>query len=121
MRIPQPKIGERLRRASSFAAGLLACAYAAAGAAQPPEAARRAELANMVRQDCGSCHGMTLKGGLGPALTPEALRDKPANGLAVTILAGRPGSAMPPWRDFVSQAEADWIVEQLRKGTVDVR
>ena len=89
--------------------------------AADPTPLRQHELIRLVRQDCGSCHGMTLKGGLGPALTPEALRDKPADGLAVTILAGRPGSAMPPWRDFVSQAEAAWIVEQLQKGTVDAR
>ncbi|MDX2370482.1 MAG: hypothetical protein QNK36_19105, partial [Colwellia sp.] len=29
---------------------------------------RKAQLTHMVKQDCGSCHGMTLKGGLGPAL-----------------------------------------------------
>jgi cytochrome c55X len=28
---------------------------------------------------------------------------------------------MPPWKDFVSEAEADWIVEQLTKGLPDVR
>jgi len=121
MNIRQPHPQARRRQASRLAAGVAACLLTAAGAAQPPEAGRRAELANMVRQDCGSCHGMTLKGGLGPALTPEALRGKPADGLAVTILAGRPGSAMPPWRDFVSQSEAHWIVEQLQKGTVDAR
>jgi len=70
----------------------------------------------MVRQDCGSCHGMQLTGGLGPALTPEALQDKPAEGLIATVLYGRTGTAMPPWRPFVSEAEAGWIVEQLRKG-----
>ena len=30
----------------------------------------------MVRQDCGSCHGLRLTGGPGPALTREALADK---------------------------------------------
>ena len=102
-------------------AALLGCAFAPAGAAQPPAPERRAALSNMVRQDCGSCHGMTLNGGLGPALTPEALRDKPADSLAITILAGRPGSAMPPWRDFVSRSEAEWIVDQLQRGTVNAR
>ena len=46
-------------------------AWAAEDVAQPgasPDAARRAELVTLVRQDCGSCHGLTLKGGLGPAL-----------------------------------------------------
>ena len=79
------------------------------------------ELVNLVRQDCGSCHGMTLKGGLGPALTRESLRDKPPGSLAATILYGRPGTPMPPWRAFVSGSEADWIVRRLQEGTLDER
>ena len=84
--------------------------------AADPAADRQRELVTLVRQDCGSCHGMTLKGGLGPPLTPDALRDKPADSLMLTIVNGRPGTAMPPWRPFVSEAEATWIVEQLQKG-----
>ena len=70
----------------------------------------------MVRQDCGSCHGMTLQGGLGPALLPDTLRDKPPEGLAATISYGRPGTAMPPWKSFLSESEADWIVNKLMSG-----
>ncbi len=84
-----------------------------------PTAARRAELLNMVRHDCGSCHGMTMKGGLGPALTPDALRSRPSDMLAATILHGRAGTPMPPWQDFVSADEATWIVNQLQKGLPD--
>lgn len=79
-------------------------------------ATRRAELVMLVRQDCGSCHGMTLKGGLGPALLPEALKDKPADYLKSIILHGRPDTAMPPWQRFLSEAEAEWIVSNLQKG-----
>lgn len=81
-----------------------------------PNSLRQAELINMVRQDCGSCHGLTMKGGLGPPLLPEALRYKDAQGLKFTILYGRPGTPMPPWKDFISDAEAGWIVEILLKG-----
>ena len=81
-----------------------------------PEAARRGELITLVRQDCGSCHGLTLKGGLGPALLPETLKDKPLDSLTATILQGRPGTAMPPWQRFVNEAEAEWIVLNLQKG-----
>lgn len=88
-------------------------------AAGEPPPARRAELAHLVRQDCGSCHGLTLKGGLGPALTRESLRDKPPASLAAAILHGRPGTAMPPWRAFVTGLEADWIVRRLQDGTLD--
>ncbi|RZI43795.1 cytochrome c [Herbaspirillum sp. HC18] len=81
-----------------------------------PDPARRTELIRLVRQDCGSCHGLTLKGGLGPALLPETLRDKPAESLTATILRGRPGTPMPPWNRFVNEQEAEWIVDNLQKG-----
>ena len=74
---------------------------------------RQRELVRMVRQDCGSCHGMTLQGGLGPALLPADLKDKPVEGLAATIYQGRPGTAMPPWQRFLNEAEAQWIAERL--------
>ncbi|MBK6631038.1 MAG: cytochrome c [Betaproteobacteria bacterium] len=84
-------------------------------AADPaPERAR--ELVRMVRQDCGSCHGLTLNGGLGPPLLPDTLRDKPAESLRYTVLLGRPGTPMPPWNAFMTEAEADWIVRQLMAG-----
>lgn len=77
---------------------------------------RRAELITLVRQDCGSCHGLTLKGGLGPALLPETLKDKPVDYLKYVILQGRTGTAMPPWQRFLNDAEAQWIVSNLQKG-----
>lgn len=79
-------------------------------------AARRVELVTLVRQDCGSCHGLTLNGGLGPALLPEALKGKPAEYLKAVILQGRLNTAMPPWQRFLSEAEAEWIVFNLQKG-----
>lgn len=82
---------------------------------------RQGELVRLVRQDCGSCHGMRLTGGLGPALTPEALKGKPAAALVSTILLGRPGTPMPPWKNFLSESETEWIVEGLQKGFPDAR
>ena len=81
--------------------------------AAEPDIARQKELVRLVRQDCGSCHGMTLQGGLGPALLPATSKVKPAEGLAATIYYGRPGTPMPPWKQFVSEAEASWIVDKL--------
>lgn len=92
----------------------LASAADARPAAPDPERAR--ELVSIVRQDCGSCHGLTLKGGLGPALTAEALADKPAEGLVATIIGGRPGTPMPPFSTIVTELEAQWIVDQLLRG-----
>ena len=84
-------------------------------------AARSRELTRLVRDDCGACHGMQLSGGLGPPLTPQALREKPVDSLVATVLAGRPGTAMPPWRQFLSDADAAWIVARLREGDLDAR
>ncbi len=95
---------------------LLALLVGAPATAQVPSAAREAQLVRMVRQDCGSCHGMTLAGGLGPALTREALADKPLESLAATIYHGRPGTPMPPWRSMLSADEAHWIAERLLAG-----
>lgn len=82
-----------------------------------PTPERRAELINFVRQDCGSCHGLLMEGGLGVPLTPAALEGKPVEALRDTILYGRNGTAMPPWSPFLTEAEAEWIVQMLLKGS----
>ncbi|WP_298828294.1 cytochrome c [uncultured Piscinibacter sp.] len=81
-----------------------------------PDSARQRELVRMVRQDCGSCHGMTLAGGLGPALTRAALADKPVDSLQAVIEHGRPGTPMPPWRSMLRPGESRWIAERLLSG-----
>lgn len=88
----------------------------ATGAAAEPTATRQRELVHLVRQDCGSCHGMTLQGGLGPSLLPAALAEKPVEGLVATIIGGRPGTPMPPWHRFLTEDEAQWIVAKLMAG-----
>jgi len=77
---------------------------------------RKVELVHMVKQDCGSCHGMTLKGGLGPALLPENLKGKSVLFIQNTIFYGRPNTAMPPWQPILSQQEIIWISQQLKQG-----
>ena len=81
-----------------------------------PSAARQKELIHLVRQDCGSCHGLTLQGGLGPALLPATLAGKPVEGLVATIIGGRSGTPMPPWHRFLAEDEAQWIVDKLMAG-----
>ncbi|AVP57715.1 c-type cytochrome [Pulveribacter suum] len=99
----------------SLACALLATAAGAQTAPEPtPE--RAAQLVRMVRQDCGSCHGMRLTGGLGPALTREALAAKPPEYLAAVITHGIPGTPMPPWSALLQGSEALWIARQLAGG-----
>jgi cytochrome c55X len=101
---------------------MIGLAFSSAFADSPPlDSERRSELVRLVRQDCGSCHGMQLRGGLGPALTPDTLKDKPADSLVSTIVHGRPGTPMPPWNTFLSESEASWIVDSLQKGFPDAR
>ncbi len=84
-------------------------------AAEPgPE--RQAQLIRMVRQDCGSCHGIRLTGGLGPALSRERMLDIPFDSLLATIYNGRPGTPMPGWKSMISEADATWIAHQLQAG-----
>lgn len=91
---------------------MLAATAAFAGEPSPD---RQRTLRNMLNHDCGACHGLTLKGGLGPALLPDALAEKPDDLLISTILNGRPGTAMPPWQPFMNRDEAAWLVGILRK------
>ena len=114
-----PRRPGRATSALRFCGALLALMLAASGAqAQQgaPDAARQRELVRMVRQDCGSCHGLYLTGGLGPALTREALADKPIESMAATIYGGRPGTPMAPWKAMLSEADALWIAQQLMAG-----
>jgi len=78
--------------------------------------ARQAELMYLLKQDCGSCHGMRLLGGLGPSLVPEALAAASVEDLMAVILEGRPGTAMPPWKALLSEADARWLSQQLKAG-----
>lgn len=103
-------------RLPAVSAGLLALALTAGAAAAEPPAERQTELGAMLRQDCGSCHGMTMAGGLGPALLPETLAGKDADALTAIVLDGLPGTAMPPWRPLLKAEEAAWMIRELQRG-----
>ena len=82
----------------------------------PFSPAHRAELRNLLIQDCGSCHGLTMRGGLGPALLPKNLANRSREALIDTVMYGRPDTAMPPWNTMLKRDEAAWMIDQLRKG-----
>jgi len=79
---------------------------------------RQNELKRLVRQDCGSCHGMSLKGGLGKSLLPADLKNFSTKELAQIILDGINGTPMPPWRGLLSDPEANWIAANLKAGRI---
>jgi len=101
----------RLKTSSLFLLALLATPVLASLSEQ-----RQQELTHLLKHDCGSCHGMTLKGGLGPSLLPESLKAKSDELLFVTILEGRHGTPMPPWKTQLSEDDVHWIIQLLRHG-----
>jgi cytochrome c55X len=96
-----------------LAASLVALAGAAAS---EPAGERERALLNTLRHDCGACHGLTLKGGLGPPLVPSALAERTDRELVGIILDGVPGTPMPPWSPILSASEAAWLVAHLKQG-----
>lgn len=79
---------------------------------------RKGTLLNLLKHDCGSCHGLTMKGGLGPSLLPVDLDGKTNEDLVEVILDGVPGTPMPPWRPELSREEAAWLVDRLKEGAL---
>lgn len=99
-----------------LSAAVAALSLGTALAGVMPGPARQAELTHLVLHDCGSCHGMTLKGGLGGPLLPSSLAHYSSEDVATFILEGVPGKPMPPWRGQLSQQDALWIADQLKRG-----
>lgn len=95
---------------------LLAVLLAPGVAAAEISASRERELMVLLIHDCGACHGLTLKGGLGPPLRPAEMAWKSEELLAEVILDGVPGTPMPPWRFEIAADEATWLARLLKQG-----
>ncbi|WP_222910816.1 c-type cytochrome [Pseudomonas sp. DNDY-54] len=87
-----------------------------AALAESPTAERQAQLEHLLVQDCGSCHGLRMTGGLGPALTLDAIAGKPRESLIATVTHGRPGTAMPGWNALLNEQDIAWLVDLLLEG-----
>ena len=95
---------------------MIACLGAACASAgvELPSGERQQELMHLLLADCGSCHGMTMNGGLGPPLRQSDLAAKPDEYIFLVIRDGVTGTPMPPWHDFMTDAEVRWMVDVLR-------
>ncbi|MCW8878432.1 MAG: cytochrome c [Kangiellaceae bacterium] len=93
--------------------GLVALATSNNASANELTPKQKQELIYLLKQDCGSCHGLTMQGGLGPALLKKNLKGKPLNYIEIVISEGRPGTPMPPWKEILTKAEIHFIAEYL--------
>ena len=75
-------------------------------------AGRQEELIYRLRQDCGSCHGMTLKGGLGPRSCRRSGRQGRRG--ADHAMHGASGTRCRPGLSR-SARQAGWLVGQLEE------
>ncbi|MBM3561004.1 MAG: cytochrome c [Alphaproteobacteria bacterium] len=107
---------ERRRRAAALAlVALLAAPMALAAGASEPTPERAAALKRLLDHDCGSCHGLTRKGGLGSPLLPDRLAARSDADLAHVIRNGMPGTPMPPWGSLLSDQDVDFLVREIRR------
>jgi len=104
-----------MRELRALGFGLLFCFSTAP--AGDISSVRLDEIKNLLFQDCGSCHGMHLTGGLGPSLTRESLLTKTTEDLVLTIQNGVAGTPMPPWKPFLNDDEVHWLVNYLQQGS----
>lgn len=117
-------LGSRFSRFFSIAAcasGLALSSLAAPlpqALAQGYEFADQAELFEFVKQDCGACHGLSLKGGLGKPLLKENIDHFDLETLEEVILDGIPDTAMPPWRGLLKEEDVKAIAKALKDGKV---
>lgn len=95
---------------------VLALALETGPATAEISSSREGELMTLLLHDCGACHGLTMKGGLGPSLRPERIAWKSDEALVAAILYGVPGTPMPPWGFEIAPEEAAWLAQRLKEG-----
>lgn len=84
--------------------------------AAEPTAERQTEIRELVKNTCAGCHGVDLKGAMGPSLQPAALASKTDELLIETITNGRKGTMMSSWKSTFSADEIKWLVGSLKSG-----
>lgn len=72
------------------------------------------DVEQVFERECQGCHGPNHEGGVGSDLRPGVIEKVNSYMLAETILNGRAGTAMPPFKEKFSQADADKMVDYLQ-------
>src|SRR5690554_8223154 len=86
---------------------------ALAEAGSHPSGVDADRLETLLYQDCGSWHGMTVRGGLGPALAQERMQALSPEALTHIIRHGVPGTGVAGWEALLSEEEARWVAGHL--------
>lgn len=95
---------------------MLLALFASSSFAAEPSAEKQAEIKRLLQNTCSSCHGVDLKGAIGPALKPETLGSKSDELLIDTIYNGRKGTMMSSWKASMNKDEIAWLVGILKNG-----
>ena len=72
------------------------------------------DVEKVFERECQGCHGPNHEGGVGSDLRPEVIGKKNSYKLAEAVLNGVAGSAMPPFKEKFSKADADKMVDYLQ-------
>ncbi len=72
------------------------------------------DVEKVFEKECQGCHGPNHEGGVGSDLRPKVTEKKNAYMLAETILNGRPGTAMPEFKEKFTKADADKMVDYIQ-------
>lgn len=98
-------------RFNKLALSAAAIAVVASGLAADTSAM---DVEKVFEKECQGCHGPNHEGGVGSDLRPAVTAKKNAYELAAVILNGKAGTAMPPFKDKFSKADADKMVDYLQ-------
>lgn len=79
----------------------------------PPEESEVKPVVKLYQDSCGGCHGTNRQGGTGPALIPQRIGTVGQEFLKEIIENGRPGTAMPPWKDILTAQQIDDLIEYI--------
>jgi nitrite reductase (NO-forming)/hydroxylamine reductase len=72
------------------------------------------DVEKVFERECQGCHGPNHEGGVGSDLRPAVISKKNAYTLSETILNGKPGTAMPEFKEKFSKGDADKMVDYLQ-------
>ena len=108
-------------RAALMAASLsIAAACAQAGEAPTPKGADANDATLLAGRAvwvnrCQRCHGPTGSGGAGPRLAGKVAAAYPDIADEIAVVRNGKGSGMPAWKNVLSDAEIDAVVQYTRR------